>query len=325
VVSTLALIAAGCGGGSSHVAVGPASTTPSSSRSGPTSTARAAAAKRAVVRGAAKPATKKKAGAKVAAKGSRTGVTLGTAGTGGTTPLTSAPQEIGSSLTFPTAGTTVTTAPPSRVTTPTTLPPPKPYDPTKPIDLGGEPGVTPAEQARAEQLVRDTLRDLPRYASPATAYAAGYRTIEDGATGTEHFVKWAYINDGHILDSQYPESLVYQWRNGVETLVSAMYILPFGTRFADAPDVGGALTQWHVHSNLCLVDNPSDPLQKVIGGFIGPGETCPAGSTDAGTTPMLHVWIVANPCGPFAPLEGLEAGNPPPGQTPLCDRGHGSN
>ena len=40
---------------------------------------------------------------------------------------------------------------------------------------------------------------------------------------------------------------------------------------------------------------------------------------------MLHVWIVANPCGPFAALEGIEAGDPPPGQTRLCDTGHGSS
>jgi len=28
---------------------------------------------------------------------------------------------------------------------------------------------------------------------------------------------------------------------------------------------------------------------------------------------MLHVWIVANPCGPFAPREGIEAGEPAAG------------
>jgi hypothetical protein len=207
---------------------------------------------------------------------------------------------------------------------PTTIAGPKPYDPSKPIDLGGVPGVTPEEQARAEQLVRDTLRDLPRYASYHTAYAYGYRSINDGFTGTEHYVKWSYVNDGHILDSKYPESLVYQMRNGVKTLVSAMYMLPFGTRFTDAPDVGGALTQWHVHSTLCLVDNPSDPLQKVVGSLVGTDGACPPGSEKAGSSPMLHVWIVANPCGPFAPLEGIEAGEPPPGETPLCDTAHGS-
>jgi hypothetical protein len=235
-----------------------------------------------------------------------------------TTPTTLA-VVVGST---PTTFVAVFTPPPTD--TPTTVAGPKPYDPSKPIDLGGEPGVTLAEQARAETLVHHTLRDLPRYADVATAIAAGYRSIGDGFTGTEHYVKWSYVNDGHILDSQYPESLVYQMRNGRKTLVSAMYMLPFGTRFTDAPDVGGALTQWHVHNNLCLVDNPSDPLQKVVQGLVGENQACPPGSSKAGSSPMLHVWIVANPCGPFAPLDGIEAGEPPPGQAPLCDTGHGS-
>jgi hypothetical protein len=34
---------------------------------------------------------------------------------------------------------------------------------------------------------------------------------------------------------------------------------------------------------------------------------------------MLHVWTVANPCGPFAALEGIGAGQVPAGQTRNCD------
>ena len=49
---------------------------------------------------------------------------------------------------------------------------------------------------------------------------------------------------------------MYEVRNGKQTAVAAMYSLPFGSTFADVPDVGGALTQWHVHRNLCLTDNP---------------------------------------------------------------------
>ena len=48
------------------------------------------------------------------------------------------------------AGAAVTTVAPS---TTSTTEAPKPFDPTKPIDLGGEPGVTPAEQHRAEALL----------------------------------------------------------------------------------------------------------------------------------------------------------------------------
>ena len=91
-----------------------------------------------------------------------------------------------------------------------------------------------------------------------------------------------YVNDGRILDSKHPESLVYEFRNGKKTLVAAMYMMPFGSRFTDVPDVGGRLTQWHIHNDLCLADNPSDPLQKVLSGATSANGVCPAGSSKAG-------------------------------------------
>ena len=228
----------------------------------------------------------------------------------------------------PTVETTPPTAAPTTPHTnppppPTTVPGPKPYDPAKPIDLSGTPGVTPAEQARAEQLIRDTLRDTKKYESPQGAYADGYRSIGDASTGDEHYVKWAYANDGHILDSKRPESLVYERKNGKQFLAAAMYSLPPGSSFADVPDVGGPLTQWHVHNDLCLADNPADPLQKVVSSITGVNGKCPAGSSKLGSAPMLHVWVIANKCGPFAALEGIGAGQIPPGETRLCDTAHG--
>ena len=234
-------------------------------------------------------------------------VTSGAVQTIDTTPATAAP-------------TTPRTNPPAP---PTTVPGPKPYDPTKPIDLSGTPGVTPAEQARAEQLIRDTLRDTKKYSRPQAAYADGYRSIGDASTGDEHYVKWAYANDGHILDSKRPESLVYERKNGTQFLAAAMYSLPPGSGFADVPDVGGPLTQWHVHNDLCLRDSPADPLQKVVSSITGVNGKCPAGSSKLGAAPMLHVWVVANRCGPFAALEGIGAGQIPDGETRLCDTAHG--
>ena len=38
--------------------------------------------------------------------------------------------------------------------------------PSKPIDLGGTPGVTPAEQHRAETLLRETIVELKKYEFP---------------------------------------------------------------------------------------------------------------------------------------------------------------
>jgi hypothetical protein len=184
------------------------------------------------------------------------------------------------------------------------------------IDLCCEAGVTPAEQQRAEALVESTIVDLKRFEFPAQAYAAGYRSIGDGSTGDEHYVNWSYVDDGHILDPMRPESVVYEYRGGQQVAVAAMYMLPFDSTFADVPDVGGALTQWHVHRNLCLTESPT---HKVLSGMTTPDGTCPAGTNKAGNTPMLHVWVVPNPCGPFAALEGVGAGQVPPGQTRNCD------
>jgi hypothetical protein len=211
-----------------------------------------------------------------------------------------------------------TAAPTSTSTTPAR---PKAYDPAKAVDLSGTPGVTPAEQHRAETLLRTTIKDLRRFEYPSEAVAAGYRSIGDGLTGDEHFVNWSTVNDGHILDPTRPESLVYEVRNGRQQIAAAMYMLPLGSRFTDAPDVGGPLTQWHVHGDLCLTNSADD---KTLSGFVGLNGTCPAGSSKAGNAPMLHVWVVPNACGPFASLEGVGAGQVPPGQTRLCDTAHGS-
>ena len=55
---------------------------------------------------------------------------------------------------------------------------------------------------------------------------------------------WAYANDGHLLDSKRPESLVYERKNGKQFLAAAMYSLPPGSSFAAVPDLGGPLTQF---------------------------------------------------------------------------------
>jgi hypothetical protein len=184
------------------------------------------------------------------------------------------------------------------------------------VELRATPGVTPAELARADRLLHATIADLPEWKTPDKAQAAGYRSIGDAVTGDEHFVNWSYVDDGHILDPKRPESLVYERRNGRQSVVAAMYMLPFGSNFSDVPDVGGGLTQWHVHRDLCLTN---DPKQKFVVGFAALDRPCPTGTTKAGNTPMLHVWTVPNPCGPFAALEGVGAGQVPTGQTRLCD------
>lgn len=195
------------------------------------------------------------------------------------------------------------------------------YDPTKPIDLSGVPGVTPEQQAAAENLVAVTVVRLPKWSNPADAEAAGFRSIGDGATGTEHYLQWDWINDAIVLDPDFPESLVYEPQpDGTKKLVSAMYMLPSSIALDQAPVLGGALTQWHIHDNLCFTEDPTAP--RVAGLTNAQGE-CPSALKKFPPAAMIHVWITTNPCGPFAALEGVGAGQIVAGEDRLCDRVHG--
>ena len=195
-------------------------------------------------------------------------------------------------------------------------------DPAK-IDLSGMPGVTAAEQQRAESLLRRTILTLPRWADYRKAEADGYRSIGDGLTGEEHFLRWEAVNDKVMLDPRAPESLVYKVdpATGARTLEAAMFILPERYNLNNVPDVGGALTQFHIHDNLCFNNDPKAP--KVVGLTNGEGK-CPPPLVKFRANVMLHVWIRPNTCGPFAALEGVGAGQTKPGTTRACDMVHGA-
>jgi hypothetical protein len=199
---------------------------------------------------------------------------------------------------------------------------PVPYNPRRPIDLGGVAGVTPRQQAFAENLVATNIVRLPQWSDPAVAEAAGFRSIGDGATGHEHYIQWDWIEDDVWLDPDAPESLVYEPQpDGSKKLVSAMYMLPSDMKLDDVPDYGGKLMQWHVHNDLCFTDDPEAPQ---VAGLRQPNGDCPAPLVELRQSPMIHVWITAHPCGPFAALEGVGAGAIKPGEDRWCDHAHGA-
>ncbi len=194
-----------------------------------------------------------------------------------------------------------------------------PYDPAKPIDLSGTEGVTPEQQARAENLIAVTLHGLPQWADPAVAEANGFQSIGDGATGVEHFINRENMNDDVILDPDVPESLVYDTSDGGQRLVAAMYMTTPGLPLEEVPDIGGELTQWHTHNNLCYTP------EGRIGGLTDAQGNCAAGLVKPVETPMIHVWIEKHPCGPFAALEGIGGGRILESEERLCDTAHGAH
>ena len=81
------------------------------------------------------------------------------------------------------------------------------------------------------------------------------------------------------------------------------------------------LTQFHVHTNLCF-RGTSDPLQYIVAGLTDANGNCFAGTFKFPATPMIHAWIVANPCGPFSALEGVGAGQTDNNEPVNCDTAH---
>lgn len=155
---------------------------------------------------------------------------------------------------------------------------------------------TTAQQQAAVTLVDTSWQDAKKYQSLAAAKAAGYVPITPVGLPVVHYLdKASYratVLGGPILNLTEPQSLVYANTPSGAVLVAAMYITSPG---GPTPQPGGCLTQWHVHTNLCLTRSLG------VVGTVGSGNsTCPAGSQNRVTQPMMHVWFVPIPGGPTA-------------------------
>lgn len=186
---------------------------------------------------------------------------------------------------------------------------PRPYFPGIGIDIEGVSGVSAEQEGRARRLVQDTQRDLMRWSDHRVAQDEGWVSIGDQRTGYEHFVNPATLLDGKFLDTKAPESIVYKVYGDTRILVSAMYMANLGVGIDDAKltDYAGRLMQWHVHDNLCW--KLGNDMRPAITGITDGNDKCPSGSRRANVRiPMVHVWVVPHPCGPFAAVEGLAEG-----------------
>jgi hypothetical protein len=155
---------------------------------------------------------------------------------------------------------------------------------------------TASQQQAAVTLVNTSWQDSKKYQSLAAARAAGYIPITPVGAPVVHYLNPAYYRNtvlgGPVLNVAQPQSLVYANTPKGAVLVAAMFIT---SKHGPTPQPGGCLTQYHVHTNLCLT--------KSLGvvGAVGHGNsTCPPGSANRVTPPMMHVWFVPIPGGPTA-------------------------
>jgi hypothetical protein len=151
-----------------------------------------------------------------------------------------------------------------------------------------------SQEKAAVNLVNASWKGASKYQGLAAAKAAGYVPITPTGRPVVHYVNRSYYLDtvrgGVVLNTAQPQSLVYANTPNGAVLAAAMYITaPHG---GTTPQPGGCLTQWHVHTNLCL--------SRL--GVVGTDQagSCPLGSRNRVTPAMMHVWFVPIPGGPTA-------------------------
>jgi hypothetical protein len=155
---------------------------------------------------------------------------------------------------------------------------------------------TADQQRAAVSLVDTSWQDAKKYQRLAVAKAAGYVPVTPAGAPVVHYISTASyratVLGGPVLNYQAPQSLVYANTPKGAVLAAAMYITAPG---GATPQPGGCLTQWHVHTNLCLTRGLG-----VVGVVDAAHPACPAGSRNRVTPPMIHVWFVPIPGGPTA-------------------------
>lgn len=186
-----------------------------------------------------------------------------------------------------------TTSPAGRVTMPN---PSMQMEPGMKMAAGSCTNIPSKGQERAAvDLVNTSWADAKKYRSLAAAKAAGFRPLTPSGQAVVHYINPANyrstVRGGPILNPSAPQSLVYANTPRGAVLVAVMYIAP--QRAGTTPDPGGCLTQWHVHTNLCFARHT-----RAVVGVTDP--TCPPGSVNRVSPPMLHVWFVPIPGGPTA-------------------------
>jgi hypothetical protein len=142
---------------------------------------------------------------------------------------------------------------------------------------------TAAEQAAANTLVAQTTAAISKYASLSAATAAGYVPATNPNGYEVHYANWQIVRSGDVLDPDHPSSLVYANTVKGPVLLGAMYL--GAGPCIPGPDVGGPLTQWHAHDDLCL-----SATHQVVGKTDASG-ACATGVHNTDTYFMLHVWV----------------------------------
>lgn len=132
-----------------------------------------------------------------------------------------------------------------------------------------------------------------KYVDVRVALAAGYVQITQDLPGiAAHFIKGDLQRDGHELDPDYPEILLYSKRlDGNWQLVGAMFMAE--TVSDTPPSYFGPLDVWHRHENLCFTAGAQVRT-------TASAAECKSGVFVKSTAYQMHVWVQPGGTGVFA-------------------------
>ena len=164
------------------------------------------------------------------------------------------------------------------------------------VPVGDDREPTEHEWAEADELYDATVAAVARYENPEAAAMDGYNI--DGMYGLEfHAANAAYKTDGRVFDPERPENLIYAVTADGPILIGVMFEME-GIGNA-GPAVGGPLTVWHAHANVCIALTP-----LALAGLTSPFGVCPVGSiTIPITNEMIHMWTLPGAPDRFGHLE----------------------
>jgi hypothetical protein len=150
---------------------------------------------------------------------------------------------------------------------------------------------TDEQEAFLHDLIARTEAALPAYSDPATLADLGFQNFGVTAPGGwDHWINQAWFDDGHLVDPEYPESLVFRHTpDGGYVLEAAMFFLTPEHDMSNIPAELAWLPGWHTHPELCVDEN------GLFTGLVNGDGTCFRG-TPSDMPPMMHVWIVDNAC-----------------------------
>ena len=153
------------------------------------------------------------------------------------------------------------------------------------IPAGEDRPPTLHEIEDADELYEAVVAAVAKYEDPAVAATDGYAV--DGMYGRDfHAANEAYKRDGRIFDPERPENLIYAVTEDGPVLTGVMFEME-GLGKA-GPGVGGPLTVWHAHEEVCFSLTPPS-----LAGLTSPFGVCPLGSlTIPVTNEMIHVWTL---------------------------------